>query len=366
MLGGAMGLRTARSTDRGGRRAGGRRGLMGVALVALLTVAACSSETGAAGSGGVGSGGASDAGILAATGSAATVPITTTSDGSHNYVSVQVSVGGGDPVPVMLDTGSAGLLIDASVAGAQTSATGGPFTQNYASGPVSGSLGSAVVTIGEISTPEPITVGLVDPSSAGTAFVSGTKGILGVATTNNSGQSMLAPNLQMAPPYDAGSTLQVAGTAGAVGSWSLGPVTTPPGATSIPLVAQAPGSSATPAGFPAFAKDVDLCWTIGTQPTSCAPTDLDTGNDTPALNATTYSTLGAVHTVLPSGQTITVAPPDSSPLWSFTSGQTVGTDAVKLASLGSSTQFNTGLPFFYGRTVAWNYAGGQLLIGSSS
>lgn len=360
-----MGLRTDHSNVGIDRRSAGRSRVRaaGLGLVALLTVAACASGGGSRSASSVGS---SDGGDLAATGAAVSVPITTTAHGSHNIVSVQISVGGGDPVPVMLDTGSAGLLLDASAAGAQTSATGGPFTQNYASGPVSGSLGSAVVTIGELSTPTPITVGLVDASSAPTAFATGMKGILGVATTNGSGQAMLAPNLQLAPPYNAGSTLQVAGTAGATGTWSLGPVTPPAGATSIPLVAQTPGSSATPEGFPAFAKDVNLCWTIGSKAASCGPTDLDTGMDTPALNATTYSADGPVHTVLPSGQSITVAPPNGSALWSFTTGQTVGTDAVKLSSLGEETQFNTGLPFFYGRTIAWNYAGGELLIGSSS
>lgn len=355
-----MRMRTDHSTVGGVRRTRGR--VAGLGLAALLALTACANGS----SRPAYSGGSSDAGALAATGSAVSVPITTTADGSHTIVSVQISVGGGDPVPVMLDTGSAGLLIDASVAGPQTSATGGPFTQHYASGPVSGSLGSAVVTIGELSTPQPITVGLVDSSSAPTAFATGMKGILGVATTNEGGQAMLAPTLQMAAPYNAGSTLQVAGTAGASGTWSLGPVTPPAGATSIPLVAQTPGSSATPEGFPGFAKDVNLCWTIGDKAASCGPTDLDTGNDTPALNATTFAADGPVHTVLPSGQSITIAPPNGSPLWSFTTGQTVGTDAVKLSSLGENTEFNTGLPFFYGRTVAWNYAGGELLLGPAA
>lgn len=356
-----MGVRS--SARQGAGRRSGRLGRAGVGLVVLLAMTGCAAGSGTAtspaGSASIGG----DDGSVAATGSPVSVPITTYSlSGSALAVSVEISVGGGDPVPVTLDTGSAGLLIDSSAVGSQVSATGGPFTQNYASGGVSGSLGTAVVGIGATGTAEPVTIGLVDPSGASSAFPPGTRGILGVATTGTSSAGLLSPSLQLPAPYNAGSTLQVGSTAGAIGTWTLGPVTAPAGSTSVPLVAQSP-SGPTPAGYPAFAKDVTLCWTVGSQPTSCAPTDLDTGNDTPALNATTFSGYGPVHTVIPSGLAVTIAPPNAAPLWSFTTGSTVGADAVKLSALGDQTQFNTGLPFFFGRTVAWNYAGGQLLIG---
>lgn len=361
-----MTARTIRSTERRGhrRRVHGRAVGAGFGLLTLLAAAGCSGNGGAASSPGAAVGSV-DGGGLAATGAALPVPLTTTTSGSHDIVTVSITVGGGDPFTVMLDTGSSGLLVDSSVVGSQVSATGGPFTQNYASGPVSGSLGTAVVGIGGVSTAQPITVGLIDPSSAGSAFPTGTHGILGVATGGGNTPQLLAPNLQLPAPYAAGSTLQVGATDGAAGTWTLGPVSAPAGATAVPLVASDAGSS-TPAGYPAFAKDVTLCWTIGSQANTCGATDLDTGNDTPALNATTYSSLGALHTVLPSGQPITMAPPDGAPLWSFTTGSTTGVDAVKLSSLGSDTQFNTGLPFFLGRTVAWNYASGQLLIGPAA
>lgn len=301
---------------------------------------------------------------LAATGASVAIPITTSSTGLANVVSVEVTVGGGDPFPVLLDTGSSGLIVDSSLVGPGVTAASGTLTQDYAGGAVSGSLATAVVGMGSVSTP-PIIVGLVDPSTAATAFAQGMHGILGISTTGTSTAGLMSPSLQLAAPLNTGSTLQIEAADGSPGTWTLGPVTAPASATSVPLIAQSPPSSAPP-GYPAFAQQVEMCWTIGSQAAKCAGTVLDTGNGTPALDATVYASFGPVHTILPSGLPVTIGLSGAAPLWSFTTGQTVGTNAVKLSELGSDAPFNTGLPFFYGRTVAWDYAAGQLLIGPST
>lgn len=304
---------------------------------------------------------------LAATGAGAiTVPVTTSwPTPDEGLVIVQISVGGGPSVPVQLDTGSSGLLIDETAVGPEVSQAGGqPFSTTFVSGTVSGTTGTGTVTIGGVSTPSPIEIGLL-PQTAFDGSITGTRGLMGIASANSAGfdGGVFAPNLQLAAPYSSGSTFQIAQNG--AGTWTLGSVTAPSGAIDIPLV-PATGTTTYPGGGAAYAKDVDLCWTVGTMPQACGATDLDLGSPRTALNSTQYSGMNSGNGELAPGQQLSIASPQGASMWSFTTGSTVGQDVVALDELGATTVFNTGIGYFFGRTIAFDYAGGRLYLTGQS
>lgn len=306
---------------------------------------------------------------LAQTGGPVTVPVTTTQLSENDTkVVVQITVGGGAPVPVLLDTGSSGLIVDSSAVGSQVTTSGSTFASDFVSGAVTANLATAVVGIGGVDTPQPIQIGLVDPSDASKNLPAGVDGIMGISAADDGSladQTVYAPNLQLPAPYDAGFALQIGSGSGASGTWTLGPVTAPTGAVSAPLTATTSAGSSPP-GYPQFGKDITLCWTVGSASQTCGTTDLDIGNPSPALNATSFSSDAAGGSTVPAGEQVSVASPSGAPVWSFTSGATGSPTVVNLAQLGSATQFNTGLPLFYGRTVAWDFTSGQVLIGPAA
>ncbi len=354
---------------------------LGAAVVAACVVAACggaaSSTTGSSGSAAAGSSPAATSGtagspeVLEDTGTPAsggaggttiTVPLTTAtrSDGS-SYVAVQIVVGGGPPATVQLDTGSSGLLINSSAVGSQVTDTGQQLNEGFVSGDVSATLAQAPVTIGGVTTGGPIGVGLLHSTGSGDPF-SGTDGVLGIATANGPtlDATLFTPVMQLPAPYDSGSVLDVG--SGGSGTWTLGPVSEPAGAVSLPLVPVTDSPTTYPNGSPAFAKDLVLCWTIGSAGSTCGPTDFDLGNWTPALNSTTFASLGAQGEKLPAGTDITMADQQDQTLWAFTTGQTPAENLVELAPLGSATEFNTGIGYFFDNVLAFDYANSRLLV----
>ena len=302
-----------------------------------------------------------------AAGASIAVPVTTewVTDTDPRVV-VQISVGGGSLVPVILDTGSSGLVLDQSAAGPDVTPDpdGATFTEDYVNSSASGTVATAIVSInGMVSTAAPIEVGLVDTNGDLSMF-SGTRGIMGIGAEldGDSSTTRFAPQLQLPAPYDQGSTLAVSQSG--PGTWTLGPVPAVPGAVSVPLQpATAPATY--PDGAPAFAKDVQLCWTIGNVVNTCGTTDLDTGAPRGMVDTTVYPGVQSGSAV-PAGQPVAVSTPDGQALWSFTTGTTPGQDELVVDSLGSTTTFNTGLAFLFGRTVAFDYAGARLLIGSAT
>lgn len=294
-------------------------------------------------------------------GSTAVVP-TTTVVGSNGdaQVTVQIEVGDGAPATVILDTGSSGLLIDASAVGSAVTDTGQQLDEGFVSGTVVATLGQAPVTIGGVTTGGPIGIGLVH--SGGSDMFNGSAGILGIATANGPtlNPTVYTPVMQLPAPFDTGSVLDIPSTG--AGTWTLGPVGAPAGAAAIPFSPAAGSPTSYPDGGQVYAKDFALCWTIGTAEPTCGPTDFDLGNANTALNSTTFAALGGAGDTLSAGTAITMATPQKQQLWSFTSGGTKGQNLVELAPLGSTTEFNTGIEFFFANVLAFDYATGQLLI----
>ncbi len=298
-----------------------------------------------------------------ASGPTLVVPITTTPGPEDQpYVTAQISVGGGAPATVWLDTGSSGLLINSSAVGPDVTTTTTAIGTEYTSGDLVGTLATAPVEIGGVATAQPIAFGLLNEQQSTFKTPAGTVGIMGIGTANDADlaqQQIFAPQVQLPPPYDQGSTLAVAAVG--PGTWTLGPVAAAAAPAAGPLTAATGPTTGAPAGYPAFQRPVNLCWTIGSAASICGPTDLDTGSPSTILSQADYADLAPSGRLLPTPTPITVALPGGGQLWSFTSGSTYAQDTAGVGDIGGN-RFNTGLGFFVGRTVAWDYDGGRLIV----
>ena len=305
----------------------------------------------------------SSAAAASSIGSAATpvvVPVTTMPDsGGNPKVVVDISVGGGAAVPVILDTGSSGLLIDQAALGGQVDSTGStPVTKQYLGAALSGSLVQAPVTIGSVSTPA-IGVVAYDAATSPTGLTGGgiARGVLGIASEGVAGTApYFSPAMQLPAPYGDMSTLELS-TSGA-GSWTLGPVSAPAGADSVPLV---PVAGAT--GLNRWAKDMQLCWTFaaGTNAT-CGPTDLDSGASSVLVNST--SAAASTASAATAGTAVSLGDANGKQLWTFAVSDASSVSEIAIESLGSATEFNTGVGFYFDHLVSFDYAGGHALISS--
>lgn len=290
------------------------------------------------------------------------VPITTVRPSPTDVrVIVNINVGGGQSVPVELDTGSTGLLIDESAVGpAVTTNTGQTFTKTFIGQSATGNVGTSVVQIGGVSTPGPITIGLL-PADSFDGAENGTRGLLGIATGYGDAedQGIFSPQLQLPAPYSAGYTLDVASDG--TGTWTLGTPAAGASAISVPL-APVQGVADSVTGGQSFAKAVQLCWIIAQQSPACGPTDLDTGAPRTAFNSTNFANLNSGNGEMATGQSIGLQTSSGSPLWSFTTGSTVGQDVVAVEQMGSGSEFNSGVGFFFGNLIGLDFTAGRLLI----
>lgn len=269
-------------------------------------------------------------------------------------VTATVSVGGTE-LEVLVDTGSAGLLLDGDAVGGL--AADGPTTSlDVAAGTLTVASASAPVGLGSITT-DPIAVGVIqgmvcgsgescDRATAVSELLSGTEGILGIGLSDDdSTATVVNPLLQLPDPYGVGYELDLTGdsTVLRIGSVSVGS-----DSVTVPFEPLAPATF--PDGTPAYSKDATLCWTIGASQ-GCGLTDMDSGSPVTALASDALDGLPASGD-LPSGTAVSVAPGPSASgpsgaLWSFTSGTTEAIDLVEVVpTLPPPTTFNTGLGFF--------------------
>lgn len=339
-----------------------RRLLPATAAIAIaITLAGCSGSTPSATSS------ADDLESVSGTPTASpstetvSVPLQSTTDSGAPRLEVEISVGGGAPFTVVLDTGSTGLFVSKSAVGSATTATGQSYTEDYVSSKLTSELATATVSIGGASTSSPMTLGLIESDDMGGIF-GNAQGIMGVAPAEGAAAQagLLSPFVQLAAPYDQGFTVDLTG--GSTGTLTLGAPSPASGTISTPLT---PLPSA-PAAMPdakLWAKDVDLCWTIATLAQACGPTDLDTGAPSLLLNSAVVTGVPAgSNGVLDAGQSIAIATPAGASLWSLQTGTTAGVDLATLDALGSETSYNTGIAFFTNHVVAFDWATGQLLV----
>jgi hypothetical protein len=292
------------------------------------------------------------------------VPIVTTqaSDGSW-LATVEVSVAGGPMVPVQLDTGSSGLVIDSTAVGKGARTTSQSYSSGYISGTVNGQIETGTVSIGGLKSASSTAFSVVSPSSsAGRTWSNGPiRGILGIAMTDDtSPTAVYSPLLQLPSPYWQGVTVKVAKGQNATGSLTIGPVRDNRHALTLPMYPATP--STYPNGRPAFQKDTTMCWQIGHIPSSCGLTDMDLGDPSPAVN-TDFRGFHDGDTFDP-GQKVSITSPSGTPVWSFRTGSNVSVpNLLRVEPLSTDyTEFNTSIGFFFAHSLAYDVTGKQYLI----
>jgi len=302
------------------------------------------------------------------------VPVTVTTDtlGIMRAI-VHVRVGGGHSVPVLLDTGSAGLRILPADVGRAVIRTGQTETATFGGGiQLTSAAATTTVNIGGASTPTSTQVSLIQSSSCASGFpscrpgqgiseilgASGVDGILGVAMSEaDTAQTLYSPLLQLRAPYRNGFTLSL--PAGGPDSLILG--TPPSTSNTVTLPMQAATPSTYPNGVPAWQKDVNLCWSVNDLHRGCGSTDLDTGTPETVITPTGLpglTTTGA----LAQGNQVSVSTPGGQDLWDYPTTTTPGGGLTTIDQLPGTTQFNTGIGFFTSFVVGYNAQKGLILV----
>ena len=204
-------------------------------------------------------------------------------DGAGPFLRVPLSLNGGPPLQVLLDTGSEGLRVfSRALGGTQVERTPQPLSVTFGAGDqMDGVLARATVQVGEAATPTPIAFHLVesftcaDGTSACDVFAqSGLHGILGVSTRPGIAPDLYSPFAQLSGDDSAGFVLHVGDP---VGRLDFGPAATAQeGFSRVKL--QLAGLQ--PNGHLAFRDDaLNVCFRVNGTPTSpaCMETVFDTG-----------------------------------------------------------------------------------------
>jgi hypothetical protein len=315
-------------------------------------------------------------GAIGAPASTGTIPIAVRGgQGSPNGASpmVEVSVGSGAPVPVVLDTGSSGLQLFAPAVpsgdpGVQV--TTGHDQITYAGGHrFTGVVADAVVTIGGQSTAAPVPFGLVQsatcvaakpncPAAGGmdALIARGSYGILGVAMSRGP-NGLSSPLAAMPSPLDETWSIHLDGPAGTL---QLGaPVPTgADAAATFPLSHD--GGPNSPFWLDSRAR---ACVTIGAV-SACVPSLFDTG--TAQVQATGAPLDGAP--VQPGTSRVLDGTPVSiavsgagAPFWTFAAGSSKSADTVLLRTDGGPF-VNFGVQGFFTFTITYDRVDGTITI----
>mgnify|MGYP006279066365 FL=1 len=310
--------------------------------------------------------------MAGATGTTA-VPVTVAGTGTGGLrVLVDASVAGGPTVPMWLDTGSAGMLVDPAIIGSQAKAGTGSVNYQYLGFGIQGSVVNASVTLGSaktsVTTSGAINVGSITGVTCASGscsidqfFGAGVHGIIGIAPAQGAQVSapLFSPLLQVAGPAQTGWTIALPGAGLGSGTLTFGPVTPGKGAVSVSLVQV--GSY--PNGMPAFAKDVDMCWTIGTG-SACGATNFDIGAPKTLVTPGLIPGVPSANGVVTAGTAVKIAAPSGGgTIWSIKAGVSPSRNLVELTSaLGGVTQYNTGIAPFLGQNIAWSVSTAKLYI----
>lgn len=300
------------------------------------------------------------------------VPVELTEHDGSPRATTRIKIGGKE-VEVIIDSGSAGIMLDSSaVPDLELDGTTNEIT--VAGGNIT--LAHATTTVGfRKATSNPVTVGVIqqhtcnegqecDPDADISDMLSGTQGVLGIALSNYgiTPESLINPLLKMPAPYGVGYELDLTGSKHFV--LRIGAVSAGPTSVTVPFEPQDPPTYAD--GTPAYDKDMTLCWKIGTAE-GCGLTDIDSGSPAAALATDALPGLPSSGT-LPSGTDVTITPGPSASgptgaLWQFKTGVIAGIDQVEvMPTLPPPTQFNTGLGFFQNNVLGYDLAQERYVI----
>ncbi len=294
-------------------------------------------------------------------------------DGERPMLTVDVSVGGSVPTPLLVDTGSPGLRIFASKVG-QTDVTRSqtPVDVTFADGTrFIGVEASAPVSFGGLSTKGAIKVQLITavgcadgkPSCAGAigidkfAAEQPFAGLLGIGLQAN---AIYSPISQLESGSPSAISISADPAAGS-GVLTFNQLPAAPMATfDMPAWTQ----PRQPNGYPAWASNqARACWAYGGQPTRCVPTAFDTGSPT-LFTDSSVPGAPAVTGQVPRGTSIALSASAGGPtIWSVRSGSTPGRSTVAVESLDGGNNVNSGLSIFRSNAVTFDLQNGKVLIG---
>ena len=287
---------------------------------------------------------------------------------------VEVKVGNGTSVPVLLDTGSSGLRIfntavpSGSKSGVAISTE--PSSIRYAGGHrFAGVLATAVITIGSQRTARPVRFGLVQsascaprkphcPAAQGMAGFEkyGGYGILGIGT-ESSANGIASPLLALPGSLSDSWSLHLRSQAGQLVLGASLPHSSAISAT-LPLkqIGVAPG------GRRLWGDDrVALCLTIGSA-TGCAPGLLDSGTYTLQASGQPFDQVPTVARRVQNGIAVSVRQAGARrSFWRFSTGSIKSKNLVTIR--GRKKPFiNTGVQAFFAFTVTYDDLRGTVLL----
>ncbi len=269
---------------------------------------------------------------------------------------VRVRIGDGPPIPVVLDTGSTGLMVLAGKvpSGSHVWPMGDELTETWGGGAVTrGRRTLADVTIGGIATTAPVIIGLVNAAGCiggGSACVpwlghAKVDGILGIRLAS---QGIIAnPLLSLPAPYGQSWRIALSGLSGTLELGAAVP--------RHPVAALSASTHPSPSPLVNAADLPTLCWRVRVRaPRACVPTLFDTGSTDAVLFS--HSSAPPLH-LLPAGVPVTGSTPagDHAPLWNFTSGTSASEDLVLTNGAGLSLM-DTGIAPFYSFNFTYDAA----------
>jgi hypothetical protein len=266
-----------------------------------------------------------------------------------------IQIGSGEPVPVLLDTGSAGLYVeDTAVGPAARPVNSAPITQQYVGSSVTARVISAMVQFDGVTGTRlqtaPVRIGAFPAHALPTGMAKiGAVGILGVAPGGNGSAqpSLSSPLAQLPRPLADGFTVDLAG-----GKVLLGPPALSRESIQLPLT-QAGWHY--PDGVPGWQKTVTLCWSIGRNH-RCAQTSMDTGAHAGIASSSLIPNAPTTHGRISPSEPIQISTPSGNPLYSYTTSPGLSPRYLPLPVM------NTGEHFFNTNTVGYNLDTGQAVL----
>lgn len=302
---------------------------------------------------------------------------------------VQVSINGSAPITMMLDAGTNMMVtfpgVLDSVSPPPTN-TGIPMGIDYNGTSTSGTLATATVSIGGVSTPQPIA--FLDGSSCTPACLGashGAQGVLGIGqrvSTGHpaSGYELYSALAQLGGDYAKGYSIDFTGSSPYL---QLGAPTVV-GGSDVVLQRETQGDNEHYSnGQTIYLPTSPMCWTIGSGPyiyTTCAETVIDTGEGAGIIRGEEYlplvnpvnapplpgsgiqlqgwlkqGTVVAISSSLGATPFTAYVAPDAAPykMGLYTGGAHGG------------SQFNTGNGFYLQHRVGFDNVTGSVVIGSA-
>ena len=292
---------------------------------------------------------------------------------SGSSPTVQITVGGWGPIPVVVDTGSSGLHVFAGAVNVGSGVTVTDQTSNitYSGGyRFKGVVASAAIQLGGATTAGPVSFALVQTASCiatkpecpaaggipGFESRKGVDGILGIGMQSSEG-GVTSPILGMAGELGRKWSLHLEGSSGQL---VLGARVIGSGKPVARFQLQPDGRSE---GHALWADSrIPLCVSAGSID-ACVPALFDSGTPSTQISGSPLDRVPIVlgTTQVVSGTQFTVASRGESPFWSFRTGSAKSANLVRVIA-GRAPFFNSGVQAFYDFTITYDARKGRVTL----